>query len=174
VAGEDGGGAVELFGEDEAREGMGEGEGAEGEKQVGAGAGGVGPAVGRTDGEEDVGPAFIAAGAEPGGEGFGSERAAATVGEDGEGAGAVKGFEERGFGFEDLGLAAGDGGAALEIEGDERVELMFGAGADVGESPLHGGRIARRGWEWGTGRISAVNYQKYAGSSAALHRLGTG
>jgi hypothetical protein len=37
VAGEYGAGAVELFGEDEAGEGVGEGEGAEGEQDLGAG-----------------------------------------------------------------------------------------------------------------------------------------
>jgi len=60
VAGEDGEGAVDLLGEDEAGEVVGQGDEAEGEQEVGAGAGQRGPAVGRADGEDDALRAGIA------------------------------------------------------------------------------------------------------------------
>ena len=73
VAGEDGEGAVDLFGEDGAGELVGEGDGAEGEDEGGAGAGGGGPAVGGADGEDDGLGAGVAQAAEVGGEVFGGE-----------------------------------------------------------------------------------------------------
>lgn len=111
VVGEDGGGAVELLGDDEAGEGVCEGQGAEGEQELGAWAGGGGPTVCRADGEEDVLDAVVAAGDEPGGEGFGGEGAAATIEQDEKDGGAaglaVEPSEQSRLGFESLGLAAG-------------------------------------------------------------------
>jgi len=139
MAGEDGGGAIELLGENEACESVREGERTEGEEKLGASAGEVGPAVGGSDGEEDVGAAFVAAGAEPGCKSFGGEGTAAEVGQDEEGrADAIEGLEEGGLGLEGLRIAAGDGSASVEVDGDEGVVFVFGTRCDVGEGPLHG------------------------------------
>ena len=70
MAGEDGEGAVELFGKDDAGEVVGEGDGAEGEKQAGSGASGGGPSVGGADGEDDGLCSGIAEAAEVGGKFF--------------------------------------------------------------------------------------------------------
>ncbi len=99
--------AVELLGEDEARESVSEREGPQREKQGGAGAGLFGPAIGRPNGEDYVLRALIATVVEPGGEAFGSELATAAIkkNRDGWRPGAllVEPLEKRGFGFEGLG-----------------------------------------------------------------------
>lgn len=61
MAGEDCAGAVDLFGEDQAGESVGEGERAEGEKDLCARECCGGPAAGGTDGKDDVLDAFVAA-----------------------------------------------------------------------------------------------------------------
>lgn len=112
VSGEDGGGAVELLGEDDAGELVGEGEAAEGEEEVGALVGGGGPAVGGTDGEDEALGSVVAEAADAGSEVLGGELLAAAIEQDAEGADAagllVEPGEEGGLGIEDLGVA-GDG-----------------------------------------------------------------
>ena len=70
MAGEDGCGAVELFGENQASQGVRYRERTKREQQLRAGAGGVGPTVGGSDGKKDVLRALIAARTEPGRESF--------------------------------------------------------------------------------------------------------
>jgi hypothetical protein len=147
--------AVELFGDDEAGECVGERESSEGEQEPGAGACGFGPAIGRADGEDDMLRAFIAASAEPGGECLGGELAAAAVEQDGDGRGAslltVEPLEKRGFSFEGCGSGPGEDGAAIEVDRGERIKpiLRTGARADVRKGELHGERITvRAAGEW--------------------------
>ena len=125
--------AVELLGHDEAGEGVGESEGSQREKKAGSGSGLIGPAVGRADGEDDVLRAFIAAGAEPGGESLRGELAAAAVEENWNGGVTalltIKPLDECGFGLERFGGAFGKDGAAVQIDGSEGVEGVFGVGA---------------------------------------------
>ena len=76
--------AVELFGKDEAGEGVGHREGAEREKKPCPAAGVVAPAIGGADCEDELADALIALFADPGGEGFRSHRLAPAVEEDGD------------------------------------------------------------------------------------------
>jgi len=82
VAGEDGEGAVDLFGEDDLRELMRQGDAAEGEEEVGAGAGGVGPTVGRADGEDEALGSGVAVPPDGSGELFRGELLASAVEQD--------------------------------------------------------------------------------------------
>ena len=70
MAGEDGEGAVELLGENDAGELVRQGDGAEGEQEIGAGAGLAGPTVGGTDGEDEIPRGGVAVAAEKRGEVF--------------------------------------------------------------------------------------------------------
>jgi hypothetical protein len=65
VAGEDGCGAIELLGEDQSGDGMGEGEGAQGENQSSAKESVGRPPIGWTDGENDMLGALLTLGTEP-------------------------------------------------------------------------------------------------------------
>jgi hypothetical protein len=139
--------AVELLGEDETGEGVGERERAEGEQEGGALAGGVGPSAGGADGEEDVLLALIAALPEPCGEGLGRKLAAAAIEKNnGDGSAAmpaIKPFEERVFSSEGLGLASGELGAAVEVKRGESLKGVSRSRArtDVGDGELHGGEL---------------------------------
>ena len=145
MPGQNGAGAVELFGEDDAGEFMGEGDGAEGEEEVGAGAGGGGPAISGADGEEELLDAAVAEGAEVGCEISGGELLAGGVEQDDVERGARGGFigegEEGGLGGEEVGVAgvvAGDAGGVVGEEGVERGGFGAGAGGrDGGEMELH-------------------------------------
>ena len=79
MAGEDGEGAVDLLGEDEAGEVVGQGDEAEGEQEVGAGAGQRGPAVSGTDGKDEVLRGGVAVAADECSEVFRGELLAAAV-----------------------------------------------------------------------------------------------
>ncbi len=144
-------GAVELFGEDEAGEFVGECDGTKRELEGGVGKGFRGPAVGGADGKDDVLGPLIAAGAEPGGELGRAEGSAAAVEQDEQERGArfagLRGAGEPGeescFGGEGFGLRGVVGLEAVEIEAGEGVVVGFEAGlgrlgADVGEGELHG------------------------------------
>jgi hypothetical protein len=149
VAGEDGEGAVELLGEDDAGQLVGQGDESEREEEVGPGAGGGGPAVGWTDGEDEALGAVVAEAAEASGEVLGGELLAAAVEENGVGVGAagllLEPFEEGGFGVEGLGVAGDIAAGALDVICDEaigRVRLRTGAAwRDCGQSDFH--RVAR-------------------------------
>jgi hypothetical protein len=152
VAREDGSGAVDLLGEDDAGELVGEGDEAEREEEVGTVAGCGGPAVGGTDGEDQALCAIVAETAESGGEFFGGELAAAAVEEDGEGADAagvlVERVEQGSLGIEDLTVAGDVSGDAGDVIGEEAVGWLRlgsgGAGKDGGEDDLHLGIPCRR------------------------------
>jgi hypothetical protein len=156
VAGEDGEGSVDLFGENGAGEFVGKGDGAEREDESGAGAGGGGPAVGGADGEDDGLSAGVAEAAEVGGEGFGGEGGATAVEEDevggGAGSGAVEPGEEGGFGGLGERLAGEVAGGSGEVVGGESGGGMgFGAAGfwgDGGEVELHGTEDTKIG-RWG-------------------------
>jgi hypothetical protein len=133
--------AVKLLGHDEAGEGVGQGEGTEGEQELGALAGGGGPAVRGADGEGDVLGAFIAAGVEPLGKDAGAHLASAGIeqhGEDGSAALlAIEPGDEGLFCFEDMGAGGDKRGTTIQVATDGGVELVAGAGSDVGKSDLH-------------------------------------
>jgi len=141
VAGEDGEGAVDLFGEDGAGEFVGQGDGAEGEDKAGAGAGGGGPSVRGADGEDDGLGAGVAEAAEVSGEFFGGELLAAAVEEDEDASGAgglasrpIEGGEERGLGGVGLGLTGEVARGSREIAGGEGCGgVGFRAGAGWGD-----------------------------------------
>src|ERR1700735_3937058 len=76
MSGDDGQGAVDLFGEDDAGELMRQRHRPEGEKQVSAGAGGNGPSVRGTDGEHEILGAGVAKTADLGGKILGGEHPA--------------------------------------------------------------------------------------------------
>jgi GNAT superfamily N-acetyltransferase len=76
-------GAVELLGEDQAGEGVGQGEGSERQEKLGAAPGLVAPAVGRADGKHDLLRTLVTALPNPRGEGLGSHLAAAAVEQNG-------------------------------------------------------------------------------------------
>lgn len=79
MAGEDRCGAVELLGEDKAREGMGECERSEREQERGARSRLVRPSVRRADREDNVLNSAFAVRAEPPGEGFRAHLLTAAV-----------------------------------------------------------------------------------------------
>ena len=145
VVGEDSGGSVELFGEDDAGQLVGEGEAAEGEEQVGAIEGGWGPTVGGAYGEDEALGSFVPPATDAGGELFRGELLAPAVEEDGVGTDAtglvVEPGEEGGFGVEDLRVAGNGAGGAGDVVGEEAVGgLGFsagGAGEDGGDGDLH-------------------------------------
>ena len=150
MVGEDGGGSVELFGQDYAGELVREGEAAEGEENVGALAGVGGPAVGGAYGEDEALGSFVAEATDADGELFGGELVAAAVEEDGVGAEAagllVKPGEEGGFGVEDLGVAGDGAGGAGDVVGEEAVGgLGFCAGGlweDCCQGDFHTGKLS--------------------------------
>lgn len=124
--------AVELLGEDEARECVGEGEASEREQHGSAGAGGGRPTVGGADGKDDVLRALVTALAKPRCEGFRGELAAATIEEhrDGRRPGVlpIEPLEKGIFSPEGLGCCFGKDGAALKVEGTQSVKGVFCAG----------------------------------------------
>ena len=134
VTGEDGEGAVDLFGEDGAGHFMRQGDVAERQDEAGACACGWGPAVGGTDGEDEGLCAGVAKAAEVGGDVIGGKLLSAAVEEDeyGSGAGglAVEPGEEVGLGRVGLGFAGEVSGGTGEVvggEGSGRVGLGTGA-----------------------------------------------
>ena len=145
VAGEDGGGAVDLLGENDAGELVGEGDASEGEEELRLLAGGGGPAVGGTDGEDETLGAVVAETAEAGGELLGGELVATAVEKDAKGADAAgvvfEPMEQGWLGVEELGLAGDVAGGASEVVGEQGVGGgglgAGGAGEDGGESDLH-------------------------------------
>lgn len=151
MAGEDGAGAVDLFGEDDAGELVRQGHLAEGEKELRFGAGVFGPAIRGADGEENLLSAVVAELAEMGGEGFGGELFAGGVEQDdvdGCAGGALVGEgEELRFGGEEARLAGVVTRGTFNEVGEQRVELtLLGAGAlraDGGEKNLHRGSSQR-------------------------------
>lgn len=148
VAGEDGGGTVNLLSQDEARDGVCEGERAEREKQVGSLAGRGRPSAGGADRKDDVLRSAIALRAQPGGKAFRGELTPATVEQDGDcrrasGTAARwvrEPFEECFFRAEGLSLCRGQDGAAGEELGGKGFKRVAGAGttADMGQGELHG------------------------------------
>ena len=121
VVGEDGEGAVDLLGEDDASQFVGQRDVAEGEDEAGAGAGGCGPTVGGADGEEEGLRAGVAQAAEVGGEFFAGELLAAAVEQDEDRGGACRLAIE-------CGQQGGFGGVVLGLTG----EVARGAGEIVG------------------------------------------
>ena len=109
MAGANGQRAVDLLGEDDAGELVGQRDGAKREHQASARAGGGGPAVGRTDGQHQALRARVAEAADVRGELLRRELLAPAVqqDEDGRGAGglAIQPCEQRGFGAVGLRLA---------------------------------------------------------------------
>ena len=142
VVGEDGEGAVELLGEDYPGEFVGECHGAQGEQQsfsgigCGCGAGLRRPAVGGTDGEDEILGSLVAEAADPLGEVFGGERLAPGVEQDdrGRGAGAHGGYGlgKGGFGAEGFGFDWGVLLEAFEIESGEGLEGAGGCACGDG------------------------------------------
>lgn len=108
MAGEDGEGAVDLLGQDDACQLVGEGDAAEGEQKVGASASHVGPSVGGADGEDEMLRPGVAKMADGLGELFGGELLTSAIEKDevdGRPAGlAIDPGEECGFGIEELRL----------------------------------------------------------------------
>jgi hypothetical protein len=137
VAGADGEGAVDLLGEDDGGEFVGEGDAAEGEGAFGAFERGRGPAVGRADGEEGVLGSGVLEGAEDGGEFGRGDLLASAVGEEeggtGAGGGVVEEVEEPGFGGEDALGAGCKALATLQIEVKERGGGPMEAGSAGGD-----------------------------------------
>ena len=120
---------------------MRQGNGAKGEDQAGSGSGGVGPSVGRTDGENEGLRAGVAETAEVGGEFFGGELLASTIEEDEDGGGAglvaVEAGKEVSFGDEVLGFAWDVAGGTGEVVGGD-VGSSAGAGwGDVNGDDFH-------------------------------------
>ena len=145
MAGENGESAVELLGEDDAGELMGQGDASEGEEKVGALARGGRPAVRGADGQDEMLRAAIAESAETFGELRGSELAALGVEEDGVRGRAARltaePVEEGGLGLEELAVAWSVVGGAFKIGVEETVG-RFGlgsrtAGDDGCEGDLH-------------------------------------
>ena len=144
VAGEDGGGAIELFGEDEAGDGVERGV-KDPRREDGFGAEeGIGrPAVGGSDGKDDVLDAFLAVGTEPSGDEFRGHGAAVAIEEDGEdracgcGGGRPRRREAIAGVLKHSDLERTSGRGSLEVAGGELLEGVTGwgeGGADVGES----------------------------------------
>lgn len=133
MSGEDGAGAVELLGEDEAGEGMSQSKGSKGEQELSPRAGTNGPSAGRAHGKNDVLSAVIAALGEPGGEGFRRHRASAAVEQDDKRGHtsrmAVDPLEERLFGAERRSLAGIISLDSPKIPDGETVELISGRGS---------------------------------------------
>lgn len=134
VTGEDGEGAVDLFGEDGAGEFVGQGDEAEREDKAGVAAGGVGPSVVGPDGEDYRLRAGVAETAEVSGEVLGGELLAAAVEEDedrgGAGGLAVEPGEEGGLGVVGLGFTGYiTGGASEVVRGEGGCGVRFGARA---------------------------------------------
>jgi hypothetical protein len=105
MAGEDGEGAVDLLGQDDACELVGEGDAAEGEQELGTSASYIRPAVGGPDGEDETLRPGVAKMANGLSNLFGGELTAAAVEQgkvDGSSAGlAIEPGEECGFGIEE-------------------------------------------------------------------------
>jgi len=143
MAGEDGAGAVELLGQDQAGEGMSEGEGPEGKEKLGPRPSGFRPPAGRAYRKDDVLGALIAPGPEPGSEGFRRHLAAAVVEENNHRRGSsrppVHPFEQPVFRAETRGLTGIPGINSLQILAGKTLELLAarGTGSDVGESQAH-------------------------------------
>ena len=146
MTGEDGAGAVELLGEDEAGEGMSQSKGSKGEQELSPRAATIGPSAGRAHGKNDVLRALIAALREPGGESFGRHLASAAVEENDKGGcsprTAVDPLEERLFRAEGGSIAGVIGLDSLKISDGETVELVSGreAGSNVGQGQAHYGQ----------------------------------
>jgi hypothetical protein len=175
VASEDRQGAVDLFAEHDACEFVRQRHGAEGEALGGAFARILGPAVCRTDGEDDELPAFVALAAQPFREGLGGHLLAALVEQDehrcGSTALVLGRLPESIFGSEDRCIGAGLAAPrfttagqqrrdAVEIAAGEDVEGIAGPSADGGNPELHGFSVgAASSWRSAVGeqRVPAVN-----------------
>jgi hypothetical protein len=145
VSSEDGGGAVDLLGQYNASELVGQGEASEGEEQVGADAGGRRPSVCRADTEHEALGAVVAKAADSGGEVLGGKLLAGAVEQDGMGADASRLLVEPGkkcrLGLEGLRCAGEVAVGASNVIGEEAVGgLGLGASGfreDRGEGDLH-------------------------------------
>lgn len=142
MAREDGEGAVDLLGKNDAGEGMGQGHGSKRESQLRAGKGGLRPAAGGSDGKDKMLHAGVAPRAEPGRECLGGHLFAAAIEEDDKRPAFLLAFEPREEGFfcfVCLSLAAGKGSEAIEIEAGEGFRRVVGVepGTDVGEGEEH-------------------------------------
>lgn len=143
VSGEDRASAVELLGEDQAGQGVGEGEGAERQQDFGARECSGRPAAGGTDGEDDVLHAVLTVCPQPSSEEFGGHGAAAAIQQDGHGRRsrvlAFEPGEEGVLGLERLLFAAQEDRAPLQILRGEGLKRVVGGktGADVRECNVH-------------------------------------
>ena len=145
--------AIKLLGGDEPCEFVSHCDGAKRELKLSVRARSFGPAVGRSDGADEVLRAGVAPSTEPGGELLGAERAPATVGQSkcGGGAGVLarKPGEKLILSPEKLGARGVVGLDALDVKGCERLKRglcsgALGARANVGEGDLHGRLSVRR------------------------------
>lgn len=143
MARKDGAGAIQLLGEDEAGERVGESKRSEREQEGRTAAGAVGPSVGGANGEGDVLNAFIAATADPGGEAFGSHLPPAAVEKNGERGGAAlltaKPFQKGIFAAKSGRFGPDDSRSALQIAAGEGIEGVSDRGTrtDVSQRKLH-------------------------------------
>lgn len=147
MAGEDGGGAVDLLGHDDASEGVCQGELPQREQEAGTRARCITPSAGRADGEDDVLRSFVAAGAEPLCECLGVHLLAAAIEKNSHGRRAGLLFreplEQSLLCSEGRAFAAGKGGGPLEVELHERLKLIASgrAASDMSKGDEHKARI---------------------------------
>ena len=147
MASQDGRGAVELFGEYEAGQSMGEREWSERKQQMRALPRLIGPSAWRADREDNTRNAVVALPAEPGGECLGGVRLSPAVEQDHGGSAtrlALDPVKETAFGPESRGVARREPGQPREIALSQFLERIAGwkPGSDVGEGKIHRGRIS--------------------------------
>jgi len=144
MAGENRKCAVELLCHYEARKSVGHGHRPQREQQLCAKTRGFGPSAGGADGENNLLRALVAPFAEPRGKTLGTHLAATAIEQHSHSRRApfeaLQPIEQRLLGAEGLGLAMRKGGAAVQINGGERVEFVLRAGAraDMREGKVHG------------------------------------
>lgn len=168
MTGEDGAGAVELLGEDEAGEGMSQSQGSKREQELSPRAGAFGPSAGRAHGKNDVLRALIAALGEPGGESFGRHLASAAVEQNGKrgrtSRTAVDPLEERLFGAERHSLAGVIYLDSLAVPDGETVKLVPGCetGRNMSQCQPHDPQNSANGWGGGKGRRKGTELLRFA------------
>ena len=136
--------AIDLLGQNQARERVSQGHRPEGEQESGSLAGCVTPSVGWPDGKDDLLRAAVATSSEPFGECLGGERTTAAVEQNGHCRCAalltINPGEEGSFIPETLALALGMGGGPFQVHGGECVKRILGrrTGADMSQDDVHG------------------------------------
>jgi len=149
VAGEDGRGAIELFGENEPGERVRKCEGTERKQEMGSLAAFIRPAACRADGKDKALHPFVAALSEPGSECFGGELLPKAVEQDHDrGASRLtgKGVEEVAFCAEGGDVTAGEGRQALQVDLSETFEGISGriTGANMSQNQVHASENTNR------------------------------